>query len=89
MTVQITRPEVEALIKQRLQSGTSKDAEDVICRLFTRRSHSRPAWSSSAVRQLSDSERSERRTGFRFEIKRSGNFAVRRAQRLDTKKLTL
>lgn len=30
MTIQITRPEVEALIKQRLESGTFKDAEDVI-----------------------------------------------------------
>jgi len=30
MTIQITRPEVEALIKERLQSGRFKDAEDVI-----------------------------------------------------------
>jgi hypothetical protein len=30
MTIQITRPEVEALINQRLQSGSFKDAEDVI-----------------------------------------------------------
>jgi len=30
MTIQITRPEVEALIKTRLQSGKFKDAEDVI-----------------------------------------------------------
>jgi hypothetical protein len=30
MTIQITKPEVEALIKQRLQSGGFKDAEDVI-----------------------------------------------------------
>ena len=30
MTIQITRPEVEALINQRLKSGTFKDAEDVI-----------------------------------------------------------
>jgi hypothetical protein len=30
VTIQITRPEVEALIHQRLQSGTFKDAEDVI-----------------------------------------------------------
>jgi hypothetical protein len=30
MTIQITRPEVEALINQRLQSGKFKDAEDVI-----------------------------------------------------------
>jgi hypothetical protein len=30
MTIQITRPEIEELINQRLQSGTFKDAEDVI-----------------------------------------------------------
>lgn len=30
MTIQITRPEVEALINQRLKRGTFKDAEDVI-----------------------------------------------------------
>ena len=29
MTIQITRPEVEALINKRLQSGQFKDAEDV------------------------------------------------------------
>ena len=30
MTIQITRPEVETLINQRLESGAFKDAEDVI-----------------------------------------------------------
>lgn len=30
MTIQINKPEVEALINQRLQSGGFKDAEDVI-----------------------------------------------------------
>ena len=30
MTIQITKPEVEALINQRLRSGGFKDAEDVI-----------------------------------------------------------
>jgi hypothetical protein len=30
MTIQITRPEVEALFNQRPQTGTFKDAEDVI-----------------------------------------------------------
>lgn len=30
MTIQITKPEVEALLRQRLQSGEFKDAEDVI-----------------------------------------------------------
>lgn len=30
MTIQITKPEIESLINQRLQSGKFKDAEDVI-----------------------------------------------------------
>ncbi len=30
MTIQITRPEIEAIINQRLESGSFKDAEDVI-----------------------------------------------------------
>ena len=30
MTIQITRPEIEALITQRLQTGAFKDAEDVV-----------------------------------------------------------
>ena len=30
MTIQITKPEIEALIEQRLQSGKFMDAEDVI-----------------------------------------------------------
>jgi len=30
MTIQITRPEVEALINQRLRSGAFRNAEDVI-----------------------------------------------------------
>jgi Arc/MetJ-type ribon-helix-helix transcriptional regulator len=30
MTIQITRPEVEALIKERLRSGAFQDAEEVI-----------------------------------------------------------
>lgn len=30
MTIQITRPEIEALINQRLQSGAFRDAQDVI-----------------------------------------------------------
>lgn len=30
MNIQITRPEIEALINQRLQSGAFKNAEDVI-----------------------------------------------------------
>jgi hypothetical protein len=30
MSIQITRPEVEALIKRRLETGSFRDAEDVI-----------------------------------------------------------
>jgi Arc/MetJ-type ribon-helix-helix transcriptional regulator len=30
MTIEITRPEVEALIRERIQSGDFADAEDVI-----------------------------------------------------------
>jgi hypothetical protein len=30
MTIQINKPEVEALINQRLQTGAFKDAEDVV-----------------------------------------------------------
>ncbi len=30
MTIQITQPEVEAIIQQRLNTGSFKDAEDVI-----------------------------------------------------------
>jgi Arc/MetJ-type ribon-helix-helix transcriptional regulator len=30
VTIQITKPEVETLIKQRLQSGEFKDADDVV-----------------------------------------------------------
>jgi Arc/MetJ-type ribon-helix-helix transcriptional regulator len=30
VTIQITRPELEALIKRRLETGVFKDAEDVI-----------------------------------------------------------
>jgi hypothetical protein len=32
MTIEITRPEIESLIHQRLQSGAFVDAEDVILR---------------------------------------------------------
>ena len=32
MSIQITRPEVEALIKRRLETGSFRDAEDVILR---------------------------------------------------------
>jgi hypothetical protein len=50
MTIQITRPEVEALIKQRLQTGSSRDAEDVILQALK---------SSETETQASDVERGE------------------------------
>ena len=37
MTIQITKPEVEALINQRLRSGGFKDAEDVVWQAFSPR----------------------------------------------------
>jgi hypothetical protein len=50
MTLQITKLEIEALIKQRLQSGEFKDAEDVILQ----------ALKSSEIAPVK-TERSERR----------------------------
>ena len=35
MTIQITRPEVEALIQRRLNTGSFKDAEDLILHALT------------------------------------------------------
>ena len=46
MTIQITKPEVEALINQRLQSGGYKDAEDVILQAL----QSSPAKPPTALR---------------------------------------
>jgi hypothetical protein len=42
MTIQITKPELEALINQRLESGGFKDAEDVILQAL-QSSPSKPA----------------------------------------------
>jgi hypothetical protein len=36
MTIQITKPEVEALINQRLRTGGFKDAEDVVWQALQR-----------------------------------------------------
>ena len=43
MTIQITRPELEALIKKHLETGQFEDAEDVILRAL-RSSASEIAW---------------------------------------------
>jgi len=50
VTIQITRPEVEALIDQRLKSGAFKDAEDVILQALR---------SSEAEKQGTDEKRRE------------------------------
>ena len=48
MTIQITKPEIEALIKQRLESGEYKDAEDVILQAL--KSSGTPSQETSADR---------------------------------------
>ncbi len=47
MTIQITRPETEALIRRRLQTGAFKDAEDVVFQAL--QSAAEPAASSKEV----------------------------------------
>jgi hypothetical protein len=42
MTIQITRPEIEKLIKERLQSGKFSDAEDVILQALQSSGPERP-----------------------------------------------
>jgi Arc/MetJ-type ribon-helix-helix transcriptional regulator len=48
MTIQITKPEIEALIQRRLQSGEFRDAEDVILQALR---------SSAAAPRASETER--------------------------------
>jgi len=49
MTIQITKPEIEALINQRLQTGGFKDAEDVILQaLQSSKEEDRPSPASAA-----------------------------------------
>jgi len=50
MTIQITRPEVEALINRRLQTGSFRDAEDVILQALK---------SSETETQVNDAKRRE------------------------------
>jgi hypothetical protein len=49
MTIQITKPEVEALINQRLESGRFKDAEDVILQALRSSAPNPPADSRTKV----------------------------------------
>ena len=53
MTIEITRPEVEALIQQRLKSGAFMDAEDVILQAL--RSSEPPPAKKSFVQFFRDS----------------------------------
>ena len=53
MTIEITRPEVEALIQQRLKSGAFMDAEDVILQAL--RSSEPPTPKKSLVQFFRDS----------------------------------
>jgi hypothetical protein len=39
MTIQITKPEIEALIRERLQTGEFRDAEDVILQALQASKH--------------------------------------------------
>jgi Arc/MetJ-type ribon-helix-helix transcriptional regulator len=50
VTIEITRPEIEALINRRLETGSFKDAEDVILQALK---------SSEAETQWTDERRSE------------------------------
>jgi hypothetical protein len=51
MTIQITRPELEALINRRLQSGTFKDAEEVILQALQSSEPVEPAQNTSIFEQ--------------------------------------
>jgi hypothetical protein len=50
VTIQITKPEVEALIKRRLETGAFKDAEDVILQAL-RSSESKESGTEEARRE--------------------------------------
>ena len=55
MTIHITKPEIEALINQRLQSGVFKDAEDVILQALQASEPAQPVFAlqrSEAIERL-------------------------------------
>ncbi len=55
MTIQITRPEIEALIRERLATGAFKDEEDVILAALESSAHrerARAARRQSAIARL-------------------------------------
>jgi hypothetical protein len=52
MTIQITKPEVEEMINQRLQSGAFKDAEDVILQAMQSSSPTAPLSSAPPAKDI-------------------------------------
>lgn len=54
MTIEITKPELEALIRERLQSGAFRDAEDVILQAL-RSSESESRTGADLVAAMQDS----------------------------------
>ena len=52
MTIQITKPEVEEMINQRLQSGAFKDAEDVILQALQSSSPTAPLPSVAPAKDI-------------------------------------
>jgi hypothetical protein len=64
-TIQITSPEVEALINRLLKTGAFKDAEEVILHALKSSEGKGGESMKSAGKQLSGSGLSGKRTGFR------------------------
>lgn len=56
MTIQITKPEVEAMIRMRMQSGGYVDVEDVILQAL----QSSPPSTSATIRPIGDGKRTLR-----------------------------
>ena len=56
MTIEITQPEVEALINQRLQSGAFKDAQDVILQALRSSSLDEPVRMQDGAKTLSEAK---------------------------------
>lgn len=54
MTIQITQPEVEALIKDRLRSGWFKDPEDVILHALQKSSPEPPSPSAPSAKDIEE-----------------------------------
>lgn len=52
MTVEITRPEIEELINQRLQTGAFRDAEDVILNALQASLPAKPEADATAAKDI-------------------------------------